>query len=446
MIGKIKQSEIFQAPFIKVKTKVSIPGMTNGKPNIKYEDKWIIAPSGKKIATYIKNQIFGSELLTQTEGLDINWLMPSLSEALEKAIYQTESFIYLHKFNNKVYLECLHKNDIHNIKQVFDQVQEATIIQEFEANDTEYELRRKITIVGDGTSIIEYKAFEKTRDNKYIEIKLETFNRIFGTEYEKIENKNYEVLINLDIGQDFFKDSQKLLNEEMIVINTIADEIEKTKTRIITSQHYQSGDITTSWQPRGTHYNVESIKVNGLDDYFTLVEGDKDHQIFEFLQGDLRTQQYAETFKFYDYQIIQMAGLSPASFGYEKDSYMNTANIDLSANASEMTIEAIKRQIEPQINRLIENIIRLQQSQDITENLIPNGVVWDFGANERIDDMKKLQVLQAVQRTMSVPYSTRAKIVAPIINKLIDEDLDIAKMVEEYNLEKKDINIEFGEI
>lgn len=446
MIGKIKQSEIFQAPFIKVKTKVSIPGMTNGKPNIKYEDKWIIAPSGKKIATYIRNQIFGSELLTQTEGLDINWLMPTLSEALEKAIYQTESFIYLHKFNNKVYLECLHKNDIHDIKQVFDQVQEATIIQEFEANDTEYELRRKITIVGDGTSIIEYKAFEKTRDNKYIEIKLETFNRIFGTEYEKIENKNYEVLINLDIGQDFFKDSQKLLNEEMIVINTIADEIEKTKTRIVTSQHYQSGDITTSWQPRGTHYNVESIKVNGLDDYFTLVEGDRDHQIFEFLQGDVRTKEYEETFKFYDYQIIQMAGLSPASFGYEKDSYMNTANIDLSANASEMTIEAIKRQIEPQINRLIENIIRLQQSQDITENLIPNGVVWDFGANERIDDMKKLQVLQAVQRTMSVPYSTRAKIVAPIINKLIDEDLDIAKMVEEYNLEKKDINIEFGEI
>ena len=47
---------------------------------------------------------------------------------------------------------------------------------------------------------------------------------------------------------------------------------------------------------------------------------------------------------------------------------------------------------------------------------------------------------------MSVPYSTRAKIVAPIINKLIDEDLDIDKLVEDYNLEKKDINIEFGEI
>lgn len=446
MIGKIKQSEIFQAPFIKIKAKVTAPGTTNGKPNIKYEDKWIVAPSGKKIATYIKNQIFGSELLTQTEGLDINWLMPSLSDALEKAIYQGESFIYLHKFNNKVYLECLHKNDIHNIKQVFDQVQEATIVQDFETKDNDYELRRKIIIVGDGTSIIEYRAFIEDKKDDYREIRLDQFNSIFGTEYEPIENKPYEVLINLDIGQDFFKDSQKLLNEEMIVINTIADEIEKTKTRIITSQHYQSGDITNSWQPRGTHYNVETIKVNGLEDYFTLMEGDKDHQIFQFLQGDVRTKEYEETFKFYDYQIIQMAGLSPASFGYEKDSYMNTANVDLSANASEMTIEAIKRQIEPQINRLIENVIRLQRSNNIQENVIPSEIQWDFGANERIDDMKKLQVLQAVQRTMSVPYSTRAKIVAPIINKLIDEDLDIEKMVEDYNMEKKDINIEFGEI
>lgn len=446
MIGKIKQSEIFQAPFIKIKAKITAPGTTNGKPNIKYEDKWIVAPSGKKIATYIKNQIFGSELLTQTEGLDINWLMPSLSDALEKAIYQGESFIYLHKFNNKVYLECLHKNDIHNIKQVFDQIQEATIVQDFETEDNDYELRRKITIVGDGTSIIEYRAFIEDKKDDYREIRLDQFNSIFGTEYEPIENKPYEVLINLDIGQDFFKDSEKLLNEEMIVVNTIADEIEKTKTRIITSQHYQSGDIATTWQPKGTHYQVETIKVGGLEDYFTLMEGDKDHQIFQFLQGDVRTQQYEETFKFYDYQIIQMAGLSPASFGYEKDSYMNTANIDLSANASEMTIEAIKRQIEPQINRLIENIIRLQRSNNIQENIIPSEIQWDFGANERIDDMKKLQVLQAVQRTMSVPYSTRAKIVAPIINKLIDEDLDITQMVEEYNLEKKDINIEFGEI
>ena len=445
MIGKLKQSAIFQAPFIKIKSKVSIPGVTNGRPNITYQDKWVVAPSGKKIATYIKNQIFGSELVTQTEGLEINWLMPTLSEALENAIYQKESFIYLHKFNNKVYLECLHKNEIHDIKQVFDQVQEATIIQEYETEDQEYELKRKIRIVGDGTSIIEYKAFIKDND-RYREISIDKFNSLFGTEFEKIENKPYEVLINIDIGHEFFKDSEKLLNEEMVVINTIADEIEKTKTRIVTSQHYQSGDITTSWTPRSTHYNVDTITVNGLEDYFTLVEGDKDHQIFEFLQGDVRTKDYEETFKFYDYQIIQMAGLSPASFGYEKDAYMNTANVDLSANASEMTIEAIKRQIEPQINRLIENIIRLQQSQNIKENEIPTNVVWDFGDNERLDDMKKLDILGDIQRRMSVPYSVRADIVLPILNKLVDEPIEKESLVKEWQEEKNSIDITYGEI
>ena len=445
MIGILKQSAIFQAPFIKIKSKVTIPGVTNGRPNITYQDKWVVAPSGKKIATYVRNQIFGSELVTQTEGLEINWLMPTLSEALENAIYQKESFIYLHKFNNKVYLECLHKNEIHDIKQVFDQVQEATIIQEYETEDQEYELKRKIRIVGDGTSIIEYKAFIKDND-RYREISIDKFNSLFGTEFEKIENKPYEVLINIDIGHEFFKDSEKLLNEEMVVINTIADEIEKTKTRIVTSQHYQSGDITTSWTPRSTHYNVDTITVNGLEDYFTLVEGDKDHQIFEFLQGDVRTKDYEETFKFYDYQIIQMAGLSPASFGYEKDAYMNTANVDLSANASEMTIEAIKRQIEPQINRLIENIIRLQQSQNIKENEIPTNVVWDFGDNERLDDMKKLDILGDIQRRMSVPYSVRADIVLPILNKLVDEPIEKESLVKEWQEEKNSIDITYGEI
>ena len=232
----------------------------------------------------------------------------------------------------------------------------------------------------------------------------------------------------------------------MVVINTIADEIEKTKTRIVTSQHYQSGDITTSWTPRSTHYNVDTITVNGLEDYFTLVEGDKDHQIFEFLQGDVRTKDYEETFKFYDYQIIQMAGLSPASFGYEKDAYMNTANVDLSANASEMTIEAIKRQIEPQINRLIENIIRLQQSQNIKENEIPSNVVWDFGDNERLDDMKKLDILGDIQRRMSVPYSVRADIVLPILNKLVDEPIEKESLVKEWQEEKNSIDITYGEI
>ena len=445
MTGKLKPSELLQAPYISVKAKVIAPGTTNGKPNIKYEEDYVIAPSAKKIATYIRNQLFGSELVTKTEGLKINWLMPTLGEALEKAIYQTESFIYLHKYNNKVYLECLHKSDIHDLVQIFDQVKEATIKQVYETDKETYELHRKITINGDGTSTIEFSSYIDEK-GKLRPISLNRFNMLFDTDYEQIENKPYEVLINIDVGQEFFKDSKKLLNEEISLINTLAEEIEKTKTRIATSQHYQTGDIATSWQPKGTSYDVQTINVGTLQDYFVLMPGDKDHHIFNFLQGDIRVKEYEDTFKFYDYQIIQMAGLSPATFGYEKDAYMNTANVDLSANASEMTIEAIKRQLEPQINRLIENIIRLQQSQEITTNEIPADIKWDYGANERIDDMKKLEVLQNVQRTMSVPYSIRAKIINPIINKLIDEDIKDDDLVDAWNEEQNKMNIEFGEM
>lgn len=444
MNGKIKTTGIWDAPFIQVKAKITMPGETNGKPNIKYKEEYIVAPSAKKIATYIRNQIFGSELVTQTEGIEINWLMPTLGESLEKAIYQTESFIYLHKYNNKVYLECLNKNDIHDLVQVFDQVKEATIKQEYFYEDECYELHRHITIVGDGTSIIKFTAF---RDNKgkLERIQLSQFNQLFNTEFEEIENKPYEVLINIDTGQEFFKDSKKLLNEEMVLINTIAEEVEKTKTRIATSEHYATGDIATSWTPKATTYQPHTINVGTLQDYFVLVPGDRDHQFFQFLQADLKIDKYEESFKFYDYQIIQMAGLSPASFGYEKDSYMNNANVDLSANASEMTIEALKRQLEPQINRLIENIIRLQQSQDIEENKIPIEVEWDYGANERIDDMKKLDVMQKVQRVGSIPYKVRAKILTPILNKLMEDDLDEEDLINAYD-EENNTRIEFGEL
>lgn len=445
MTGRIKASEFLKAPFIKVTTKVTMPGTTNGKPNIKYEDEYVIAPSGKKIATYITNQLFGSELVTQTEGLEINWLMPTLSEALEKAIYQTESFVYLHKFANKVYLECLNKSDIHNLVQVFDQIKEATIIQEFETERDSFELHRRIMINGDGTSTIEFKAYI-VEESKLREITIDRFNKIFDTEYERVENKPYEVLINIDTGQDFFRDSKKLLNEEMVLINTLAEEIEKTKTRIVSSEHYMAGDIATSWQPKNTNYDVQTLNVGTLQDYFVMFPSDRDHHFFEFLQGDIRTKEYEDTFKFYDYQIIQMAGLSPASFGYEKDAYMNVANVDLSANASEMTIEAIKRQLEPQINRLIENIIRLQQTQEITENLIPSEISWEYGANERIDDMKKIEILKDIQRAMSVPYSVRADIVLPILNKLVDEPIERESLIKEWQDENNKMNIEFGEL
>ena len=444
MNGQVKTTGIWEAPFIQIKAKVTQPGTTNGKPNIEYKEEYVVAPSAKKIATYIRNQLFGSELVSQTEGLEINWLMPTLSESLEKAIYQTESFVYLHKYNNKVYLECLNKNDIHDLKQVFDQVKEATIKQEYWYDKDRYELWRKITIVGNGTSIIEFSAYLDDK-GKLREIPLSKFNELFDTEYEPIENKPYEVLVNIDTGQDFFKDSRKLLNEEMALLNTIAEEVEKTKTRIVTSEHYATGDLAVNWQPKGTTYNAHTINVGTLQDYFVLVPGDRDHQIFEFLQGDVRIEKYEESFKFYDYQIIQMAGLSPATFGYEKDAYMNNANVDLSANASEMTIEAIKRQLEPQINRLIENIIRLQQSQDITENLLPLKVDWDYGANERIDDMKKIEVMKNIQRVGSIPYSVRAKILTPILNRLIDEDMTEDELVKAYDKENN-TRIEFGEL
>ena len=444
MNGKVKTTGIWEAPFIQIKAKVTMPGTTNGKPNIEYKEEYVVAPSAKKIATYIRNQLFGTELVSQTENLDINWLMPTLSESLEKAIYQTESFIYLHKYDNKVYLECLNKNDIHDLVQVFDQVKEATIIQEFYDDKDRYELHRHIVIVGDGTSIVKFSAFYDDK-GKLIEISLSRFNQIFKTDYEKIENKPYEVLVNIDTGQDFFRDSKKLLAEEMVLINTIAEEIEKTKTRIATSEHYATGDIATTWQPKATTYNPHTINVGTLQDYFVLLPGDRDHQVFEFIQGDVRIDKYEESFKFYDYQIIQMAGLSPATFGYEKDAYMNTTNVDLSANASEMTVEAIKRQLEPQINRLIENIIRLQQSSQIEINKLPLVVDWDYGANERIDDMKKIEVMQQIQRVGSIPYKVRAQILTPILNKLVDKDLKEEDLVKAYDEENK-MNIEFGEL
>ena len=444
--GQLRPFNVLQAPYIQVKTKVAIPGMTNGVPNVKYERKYVVAPTGKKIASYIVNQVFGSELVTQTEGLEIAWLMPTLKEALELAVYEEESFIYLHKYENKVYLECIKKNDIHNLVQKFDKVKEADIIQDYDLDDNKLMLKRHIEI-DNGTSTIQFEAFERTKNAKeWTKIPLARFNKLTGSEYLPIYNLGYEVLVNLDIGENFFKDSEKLLNEEMLIVNTIAEEIEKTKTRIVTTEHYQTTTNPSRFVPGDTTYNVRTLNVNSINDYFTLLPGDKDKQLFEFLQGDIRIDEYEKAFKFYDYQIIQMAGLSTASFGYEKDAYMNKANVELSANASEMMIEAIKTQITSQIDNLIENIIKLQQSQNITENELPTELMWDFGSNERFDDMKKIEVLNKIQRTMAIPYKTRVKIVAPLLNKLIDENIETDDLVEEYQEEADRINVEFGEI
>lgn len=449
--ARIKSAyNVLEAPYIKVEATVTQPGITNGKPNIFRKSKYIVAPSGKKVATYIVNQIFGSDLVTQTEGLNINWLMPTLKESLELAVYEEESFILIHKFDNKIYLECIKKSDIHDLVQKFDKVISGTIIQEYDTSDETYELHREI-LIDNGITYMNMKAF-KIDGNKLVPIDINVFNKYTGNDYLPKYILPYEILINIDVGQDFFKDSKKFINEEMEIFNTFADEIEKTKTKIATTQHFQSGDIVTNWTPGANHYKVDTLSVGKLADYFTLLPGDKEHYLFEFLQGQIRVNEYITSFKFCDYQIIQMAGLSPTSFGYEKDAYQNVDSVDLSKNNSDMTIEAIKTQIEPQINHLLENIVKAQQSQGITKNLIPSELNWDYGLNEKLTDMKKLQVLNKVQSVGSIPYSIKAKIITPILKKLIDDDIDkedmltIEKLIEENKKEQDDLKIEYGEV
>ena len=445
MLGKLRHFNPLQAPYIKVNVKITNPGITNGKPNIVNENRYVLAPSAKKIGTYIRNQLFGSDLLTQAEGLDINWVVPTLAEALELSVYERESFIYIHKFDNKIYLECIKKCDIHNLVQKYDKVYSCDIIQDFEGKEFDYCLKRHITMENGNTELT-FEAFKREKDRgEWQEMSLDAFNKINGTDYERVYELPYEVLINIDIGQDFFKDSIKFLNEEMEVFNTLCKERVKTETRIATTQHYQSGDIYNQWQPSNI-YDVKSIDVGGMQDFFTLLPGDSEHAIFEFLQGNLRVNDYVDEFKFCDYQVIQLANLSPASFGYEKDAYQNVASIDLSMNTTEMTIEAIKKQIEPQINHLFENIVKLQELLGIEDdNKIPSDLVWEYGDNEKLTDDKKIKTIQAIQRAMSIPYSTRAKILTPILNKLIDADIDADTITKAYNEEKEDLKLTYEE-
>lgn len=447
MESKIRESMLLQTPYIKIRATVTIPGYTNGIPNIKEEDRYVVAPSAKKIATYIRNQLFGSDLVTQTEGLDINWLMPTLGRALEEAIYCKESFIYIHKFDDKVYLECLNKNQIHNLVQKYDKVLSCDIIQDYEGEEALYSLTRHIENKDDGTAVVTMTAYERSyKDKEWIPMPLWKFNQVTGNDYKAVYNLPYQPIVNIDIGQEFFKDSEKFINEEMHIFNTFAEEIDKTKTRIVTTQHYSSGDIASSWKPSNNMYEVSTLTVNNIQDYFTLLPGDLEHQMFEFIQGDIRVQQYIDSFKFCDYQIIQMANLSPATFGYEKDTYQNVASIDLNANLTEMTVEAIKRQLEPQVNKLIENIVKLQQSQDMTENLIPAELDWDYGSNERFDDIKKLDLLKKIQTIGSIPYAYRAKIMTPILNKMLDEPATDNDLVKAYKEEEKELEIKYEEI
>ena len=436
----IKEFRPLQEPFIKVDVQVIQNARINGKPTIKTEYRYEVSPSAKKIATYIVNQLFGTDLVVKDN--DINWLMPSLKEALTEAIYCKESYICLKKFDDKVYIETLRPNQIFDLVQKYDKLYSGTIVE----INGKYELHRHFEI-DNGTTYLDLVAYKIEDNNKEVLVSLAEYNRVNGTDYIEHYILPYEYLINIDIGEDFFKDSRKLLQEEMKVINTLSDEIEKTKTKIATTQHFQTGNIITKWAPR-TNYNVQTLDVGSLKDYFTLMPGDKDHYVFQYLQGDVRYQAYIESYKFFDYQIIQMSGLSPATFGYEKDAYMNTANVDLSANASEMTIESIKVQLTNQLNRLFENIVKMQRSQKITENILTDNIEWDYGSNERIDDQKKLELLRQIENLAEIPYEYKIKIIEPLLTKLIDdnESDNIKDIIKKRNAENKGLKVTYGEL
>lgn len=247
--AKLKHLDIFEAPFISVKVKVVQPGTTNGMPNIKEVEKRTVAPSANKIARYIVNQIFGSDLVTQTQGLNINWLMPTLKETLREAVYSQESFIYIHKFNNKIYLENIKKCEIFDLVQNWDKIVSGKIIQEIDGVEDTYILERQFQIEN-GQTYMKLKAYTEDKRGKRQEISIDLFNMRTGNNYESNYVLPYEAIINIDIGERFFDNSEKELKEEMRIMNIIADELEKTRTRIVSSQHYQSGDLTTKWIPR----------------------------------------------------------------------------------------------------------------------------------------------------------------------------------------------------
>ena len=437
----IKEFKPLQAPFIKVDVEIRENGITNGVPNIRTERHYKVAPSAKKISTYIVNQLFGTDLVVKDT--DVNWLMPTLKDALEQSIYCKEAFICLKKFDGKVYLETIRPNQIFDLVQKYDKLYSGTII---EVNGN-YELHRHFEI-DNGTTYLDLTAYKIEDNNKAILIPLAQYNRANGTEYEEHYILGYEYIINIDTGEDFFRDSKNLLELQMRTIDTLGEEIEKTKTKIATTQHFQTGNIITKWTPR-TNYNVETLDVGNLKDYFTLMPGDKDHYVFQYLQGEVRYKEYIETFKFYDYQIIQMSGLSPASFGYEKDAYMNTANVNLSANASEMTIESIKVQLTNQINRLFENIVKMQQSQnDITENLLNENIEWNYGDNERLDDDKRIRLLKQIEGVAEIPYEYKARIIEPMLSKLMQDTDEKAtkELVEQRNKEREGLRVTYGEL
>ena len=60
--------------------------------------------------------------------------------------------------------------------------------------------------------------------------------------------------------------------------------------------------------------------------------------------------------------------------------------------------------------------------------------------------MKKLDVLKKMQTVGPIPYSYRAKIMTPILNKLLDEPTNDEDLVKAYKDEEKELEIKYEEI
>lgn len=185
-MSNLKEFNPLEAPFIKINAEVIYNQRINGKkPIIKKETKYKLAPSGKKIATYITNQIFGSDIVLQAKEYNVNWLMPTLKEVLENCIYCKEAFVYLHRLDDKVYLECIKPNNIFDLKQKYDKVYEATIAECFDETETNGEDKlelHRIIRMENGTSYINFQAYTIDKYGKQMPIPITKFNQIMGTD------------------------------------------------------------------------------------------------------------------------------------------------------------------------------------------------------------------------------------------------------------------------
>jgi hypothetical protein len=94
----------------------------------------------------------------------------------------------------------------------------------------------------------------------------------------------------------------------------------------------------------------------------------------------------------------------------------------------------------------------MQTTQGITRDVITvtnESLEWDYGSNERLDDQKKMQLLKQAEGVANIPYEQRAKIIAPLIQKLINDnsaDKMAKDLIKKNKEEAEKLRIEYGEI